>query len=124
MITIKKHSPTSPKDIDIFLESINFQLPEGFIEFYKESNGGVLSGKNVYVDLWPLSEMIDMNKGYEVDKYAPNFFVFGSDGGGTAYGIEKKTAFIYDMQFIGMPEDARFICKRFSEFLQNPDSGE
>jgi hypothetical protein len=121
MITIKRKGPLSSKEINVFLENINFELPKGFIEFYEQSNGGILSGENVYVDLWPLPDMIALNKNYEVDKYAPDFFIFGSDDGGTAYCIEKKTAFIYDMQFIGMPEDARFICKNFNEFLQSPE---
>jgi hypothetical protein len=121
MVTIKKKGLLSTTEINAFLENINFALPEGFIEFYEQSNGGVLSGENVYVDLWPLPDMIAMNKNYEVEKYAPDFFIFGSDGGGTAYCIKKEDGYIYDMQFIGMPDDASFICETFNEFLQNPN---
>ena len=120
MITIKTKSSLSADEITVFLKNKNFEYPKGFIEFYRLSNGATLTGENVYVDLWPLTEMISLNKNYEVDKYAPAFFIFGSDGGGTAYCIEKKTSYIYDMQFIGMPDDATFICKSFNEFVQNP----
>src|ERR1700694_2262879 len=120
MITIEKKEAPSINEVNIFLMNINFELPEGFIEFFSQSNGALITGKNVYIDLWPLTNMIESNKNYEVEKYAPGFFIFGSDGGGTAYLFEKKTGYIYDREFIAMPDDATFICKSFTEFLQNP----
>ena len=122
MIRIKKNEPASASSIEIFLLNIAFELPKGFVEFFSESNGGVISGENNYVEIWPLTEMIQLNKSYEVDKYASDYFVFGSDGGGAAYCIEKKTAFIYEMQFIGMPDGVSFICKSFEDFLKKPFS--
>ena len=122
MITIEKKEAPSDKDIRGFLGDIDFELPEGFMEFFSQSNGALINGKSVYIELWPLTDMVKLNKGYEVDEYAPGFFIFGSNGGGTAYFFEKKTGYIYDREFIAMPEDAVFICKSFTEFLQNPPS--
>jgi len=122
MIIIKKKEAPSANEIRIFLTGINFRLPEGFIEFFSQSNGALISGIDVYIDLWPLTDMIRLNKEYDVDIYAKDFFIFGSNGGETAYCIKKETACIYDMPFIGMPDDAILICKSFTEFLQNPPS--
>jgi|GEM_PF-4074783 hypothetical protein len=33
--------------------------------------------------------MIQLNKDYNVDEYAPDFFIFGSNGGDTANAIKK-----------------------------------
>jgi hypothetical protein len=37
-----------------------------------------------------VAKLVDLNESYKVSDYAPEFFLFGSDGGGSAYGIEKK----------------------------------
>lgn len=34
--------------------------------------------------------MKQLNKDYNVDLYAPEFFIIGSDGSNTAYAIEKN----------------------------------
>lgn len=48
----------------------------------------------------------------------PEFFIFGSDGGDTAFAIEITTGYIYEMQFICMSkEEAIFIAKTFFDFL-------
>ena len=118
MPTIDRNPPPTNVDVALFLESINFQLPQGFIEFYKQTNGADINGDEIYVMLWPLTELVEKNKGYDVDIYAPDFFIFGSDGGGTAYAIEKKTGYIFEMPFIGMSkEEAVFKCESFDEFI-------
>ncbi len=122
MITIKKKDAPSNHEINIFATSISFNLPKGFIEFFSKSNGGIITGENVYIELWPLTNMIRLNKEYHSDTYAPDYFIFGSNGSGTAYCIEKDTTYIYDMPFIGMPSDKVFICKSFVEFIENPPS--
>jgi hypothetical protein len=119
MTTIEKKEPPSISDVNAFLTNIDFELPKGFIEFFSQSNGAVIRGKNVYVELWPITSMIEFNKNYKSDEYAPGFFIFGSNGGGTAYFFEKKTGYIYEREFIAMPADASFICKSFTEFLEN-----
>lgn len=116
---IGKNDPPSKKEIDTFLKAIKFKLPEGFIEFFKTSNGADIDGEEEYVMLWALTEMIELNTGYNVEEYAPEFFIFGSDGGGTAFAIERKTGHIFDMPFIGMSkEEATFKCNTFDEFLE------
>jgi hypothetical protein len=54
-----------------------------------------------------------------VEELAPGFFMFGSDGGDTAFAIEKSTGDIYEMPFIGMSkEEATFKNKTFTEFME------
>lgn len=64
--------------------------------------------------------MIQLNKDYDIEIYAPEFFIFGSDGGYTAFTIEKSTGKIFEMPFIGMEkEGATFIASSFDEFLKS-----
>jgi hypothetical protein len=68
--------------------------------------------------IWPLTELVKLNQDYQVEEYAPGFFIFGSDGGGESYCIEKETGYIYEMPFIGMSnQEASFKFETFTQFL-------
>ena len=119
MATIDLNPPPTTNQIEAFLKEINFNLPSGFIEFFEKSNGADISSEEKYVILWALTDMIQLNKDYNVDEYAPGFFIFGSDGGDTSYTIERNTGDIYEMPFIGMSnEEAVFNSSTFTEFIE------
>lgn len=119
MPIINRNPALTNTDIELFIESIDFQLPQSFIEFYKETNGADLSTSNAYVILWPLTDFLRLNQNYKVNIYAPEFFIFGSDGGDMAYAIERTTGYIFEMPFIGMSkEEAVFKNKDFNEFIE------
>lgn len=119
MATIDRKIPPIKQEVEIFLKQIDFKLPEGFIEFFKDSNGADISSDENYIVLWALTDMIQLNRDYNVDEYAPDFFIFGSNGGGTAYAVKKSKSDIYEIPFIGMSnEEAVFKNKTFSEFIE------
>jgi hypothetical protein len=119
MATIDKNAAPTADEVEVFLKQVDFSLPKGFIDFFKETNGADVSTDEKYVVLWALTQMIQLNRGYNVEEYAPDFFIFGSDGGDTAFAIEKSTGDIYEMPFIGMSrEDAVFKSKTFTEFIE------
>jgi hypothetical protein len=114
MATIDKNTPPTSEEMDTFLKEIDSSLPLGFLDFFKEANGADINTGESFILLWPLTEMIQLNKDYSVEEYAPEFFIFGSDGGDTAFAIEKSTGDIYEMPFIGMSkEEAVFKNKTF-----------
>ncbi len=118
-MAIDKNKPPENDDLQSFLSKVNIVLPNGFIEFYKGANGGNITSENAYTILWPLTDLIKLNNNYNVDKYAPDFFIFGSDGGDTAFAIEKSTGHIFELPFIGMSkEEAIFINKNFDQFIE------
>jgi hypothetical protein len=120
MPTINKNSPPEYSAVKEFLSAVDFKLPAGFMDFFKESDGAEIIGEDTYYDLWPLTEMVELNDDYDVEAYADNFFIFGSDGGDTAYCIEKSTGFIFEMPFIGMDNDeATLKYKSFTELLKS-----
>lgn len=120
MATIDRNTAPTAQEVEVFLKQIDFAFPKGFIDFFKESNGADISTDESYIILWALTDMIQLNKDYSVEEYAPEFFIFGSDGGDTAYAIEKSTSDIYEMPFIGMSkEEAVFKNKTFTEFIES-----
>jgi hypothetical protein len=117
---IDKNIPPTESEINTFLNIVDFSLPVGFIDFFKEANGADISTDDHYIVLWPLTDMVGLNKEYNVDGYAPEFFIFGSDGGDTAYGIEKSTGYVFELPFIGMSrEEAVFKNKTFTGFIES-----
>ena len=122
MTVIDRNDPPTEKEMEDFLKSVYFPLPVGFIDFFKEANGAdIISGDN-YILLWPLTQMVQLNKDYNVDEFAPGFFLFGSDGGDTAYAIEKTSGDIYEMPFIGMSqEEAVFKSKTLNGLMEGRD---
>ena len=120
MATIDRNTVPTLKEIEIFLRQIDFKLPDGFINFFMETNGADINKNGHYIILWPLRAMIQLNRDYSVEEFAPDFFIFGSDGGDTAYAIEKQSGFIYEMPFIGMSrEEAVFCEKNFIAFVED-----
>ena len=119
MINIDRNIPPTENEIQDFITQISFNLPEGFIDFFKESNGAYITTENAYVALWPITEMLQLNEGYRVSEFVPEFFLIGSNGGGEAYAIEKETGYIFEIPFIVMTkEDAILKSKTFTEFIK------
>ncbi|MDH5380585.1 MAG: SMI1/KNR4 family protein [Cyclobacteriaceae bacterium] len=120
MATIDRNEAPSRDEVEVFLKAVDFSLPVGFLDFFKETNGADISNDEGYFLLWPLTDMFQLNQDYNVAEYAPEFFVFGSDGGDTAYAIEKISGSIYEMPFIGMSnEEAIFKSKTFTDFIES-----
>jgi len=119
MTTIDRNPSPSNDDMEVFLEAAKFELPQGFIDFYKEANGAIIITDDEYIVLWPLTDLFKLNADYNVAMYAPEFFIFGSDGGDTAYAIKKDTGYIFEIPFIGMSmEESIFRSKNLNGFIK------
>lgn len=118
---IIKKEPSDEASVKHFFNEIDFKLPLDFIDFYKENNGAEILIKNKYfITLWPLAKILQLNVEYQVKEYAPDYFIFGTNGGGMAYCIEKTTGNIFEMPFIGMSNDkAIFKSKSLKELFKD-----
>lgn len=116
------HSRITSEEIARFEKTAGISLPLEYVEFLKLSNGaeGFL-GPDAYVILWELGEILNLNHAYKVVEYAPNLLLFGSSGGGDAYGFDTSTE---TMQVLAVPfvhmslDDARVIAPTFGAFLE------
>lgn len=115
-----------PNDNDVLklTSQIDFSLPQDFLLFLNEFNGGEgFVGENSYLILWKTGDLIEFNHGYMVNEFAPELFLIGSDGAGTAYAIRKIDGAFVQVPFIGMSIEESEKCgdnfKDFLEYLNN-----
>lgn len=102
-------------------KQLGLKLPVEYVDFLKLTNGGEGFIGKEYVILWGAEELASMNQSYEVQKYVPGLLIFGSNGGGEAYGFDTRTPQrpIVQVPFVGMDWGyARPMGESFSEFLR------
>jgi hypothetical protein len=80
-------------------------LPNSYIDLMIMTNGieGFVSSYN-YVLLWSLEKLAEANDGYGINKFAPGFFLFGSNGGdsGFVFDTRKNPMPVLEVPFIEM----------------------
>ncbi len=103
-------------------KQLGLKLPAEYVDFLKLTNGGEgFMGKKAYVIFWGVEELASMNQSYEVTKYAPGLLIFGSDGGGEAYGFDTRIPQwpIVQVPFVGMAWNAaQSMGESFKVFLR------
>jgi hypothetical protein len=109
------------KDLDKICEYIGITaiFPEDYTEFLNMYNGGNGSiGENSYLQLWSFEDIAELNEDYAVGEFLTSIVLIGSDGGDTAYGINKNRKYI-EVPFIGMDDDeVQEIASDFDEFIE------
>ena len=96
------------------------KLPDEYIEYLK--NGGDTEFETDfefggYVILEPLEHVDKFNRDIEINKYAPDYLAFGSDGGSEVFAFDKAGA-IHLMPMIGMsPNDAIKISDSWKNYI-------
>lgn len=97
-------APAAPSVVEELTSRLGIALPADYLDFLRQHNGGEgFIGAN-YIVFWKAEELMDFNREYEVEKYAPGILLFGSDGGGEAYGfdVQSREMLIVRVPFIGM----------------------
>jgi hypothetical protein len=95
-----------------------FEFPEDYISFMNNLDDNEINTENGYIELFPLNELDEINKEYEIDKLAPNYIAIGTNGGGVGIFINKENKQIFSIPFIGIEEtDAILLANSFSEFI-------
>jgi hypothetical protein len=115
--------PATASAIDQFEAETGIGLPDAFRTFLMLSNGGegFIGADDNYIILWPVNELVDMNKAYEVQKYAPGLFLIGSSGGGEAFAFDLRSEAkpVVSVPFVGMDESEILqLGKDFTTFLK------
>ena len=92
--------------------------PPDLADYYKAGKPLVceLDASPYLCDFWALDELAKYNIEYEVPVNAPNYFAFGTSGGGEMFCISPGGAIVC-LAFIGMsPNEELFVAEKWSEF--------
>lgn len=115
------NGPVTAESLRDVESALGRHLPKEYRDFLQKNDGGEGFISDNYVILWKAEELIEFNREYEVEKYAPGLFLFGSDGGGEGYGFDmrEQAAPVVMVPFIGMSlRYARPIAQGFADFLR------
>lgn len=116
-------SPAADSSIADCEVRMGVKLPDDYVEFLRFANGGEgFVADLAYLILWRVEDLVRNNEGYRVKEYVPGLFIFGSDGGGEAYGFDTRSAEwrIVTVPFVGMDWSmARSMGDSFHAFIQN-----
>ena len=106
----EKNPPIELVKIQEVVKTINLDLPSEYLEIFSFMNGGEGFIGDNYCRLYPLDELVSLNESFSVKEFAPEFFIFGSNGGGEAFAfdIAKSPYAIVKIPFI--PMDLDFIA--------------
>jgi len=122
---------TNPAATAAIIESVELslgvKLPSDYREFMRQTNGGEGSvGGDSFVMLWKLDELEEFNREYEVAEYCKGVLLFGSSGGGEAYGFDiRQTPWrVVQVPFVGMDESLiKVVGESFADFIERLANG-
>jgi len=120
----EKREPAKPETIQNLIDYATDELPKEYLALLRYSDGGEgkLNLETGWFMLWSSAEVIELNKGYEIDKNLPGYFGFGSNGGGEllAFDMESGRPWkIVMIPFIPMSaKEAEVIANNFEEFIK------
>src|SRR5688572_21310493 len=82
--------------IDRAAKRLGVEFAPDYIAFMRESNGGEGPfGKEGYMRLWRVEELVSSNEGYETAEYFPRWVFLGSNGGGEAVAMSKASPVVF-----------------------------
>lgn len=121
------NSPASSETVESTQQSLGLRLPDDYLKFMQGANGGEGSvGGDSFVMLWQLEELEEFNRDYEVAEYCSGILLFGSSGGGEAFGFDTRQSpwTVIQVPFVGMDESMiEKVGDSFTDFLERLASG-
>jgi hypothetical protein len=100
------------------------KLPDSYLLQLEDSNGGEgdLAVNPGWIAFWPAEDVITWNAEYEVDKFLPGFFGFGSNGGGELFAFDLRRGDPYPIVMVPFipidPRQAVQIANSFDELRE------
>lgn len=110
-------SGASSEGLQLLKSIEGLELPDDYLSFLSEANGGEGFIGEEYLILWKAEELEQFNREYEVETYAPGLFLFGSNGGGEGFGFDTRSRpyKVVQVPFVGM--DLRYATPVADSFL-------
>jgi len=117
----------SEESVRVAQAGLGRELPRDYIAFLREHDGGEGSLGDRYLVLWKSTELVQFNREYEVEEYAPGVVLFGSNGANEGFGFDSRDGAmrVVMIPFVGMDlRYARPMAETFELLLTRLQSGQ
>lgn len=103
-----------------FIETIDFDIDGEYLKFVSKYNGAEGSiGKDGYLSLWDIENVIACNPYYDDVEDCLNLFFIGTDGSNYGYAFEKNSGKIVGIDFLDIGEiEPLSIANSFIDLLR------
>ena len=91
-------------------------LPEDYIEFMTEYNGGVGFIASSYIDLWSIENIGQLNPYFPEDNFSKQVIIIGTNGSGTLYGYDLLEKIFFETDEYEMEREQ--VKKSGANFLE------
>jgi len=119
---VKNDTGASESSIREVQAQIGFKLPPDYIDLMKKFNGGEGEvGKNGWLCLFPIEDLIVTNKDYQLlMQQIPDYFLFGKDAADTGYAFHKIRQTVHSFGLISdfKTDPIEFCGDSFSDFIE------
>lgn len=93
-------------------------LPEDYLAFMREHNGGEGEVGGTYLVLFPLEELTAVYDNYDMGRVLPGYVIIGGDGGGELYCVDENGRY-YNVPAMIDKEDLTCLGDTFEDFIKN-----
>lgn len=112
-----KNKAISRQNFDHQVAALDCNFPLDYLEFMAVHNGAEGDMAESWLQLWPIEQLLEINKGYAVADYLPEILLVGSNGGGEAFGIRKREGTFIQVPFLFDEDGVADIGDSFKAFL-------
>jgi hypothetical protein len=115
--------PADVAPLHALAAKLDIVLPVDYVEYMTRSNGGTGPVGEGWIELWPVSRIVDVGE-TEGTPYQ-DLFAFAGDGANTVYGFDpRRGGEIVEGDWIGLARDEVIPRGRtLTEFLQSISRG-
>jgi hypothetical protein len=99
--------PARDSEVTEAARALGTEFPVSYREFLGTANGGEGQlGRDSYLILWPVNELVLRNEEYKPDRdYGPDLVFIGTDGGNEVFAFRRSDGNFVSAPLIGMAED-------------------
>lgn len=123
----RSHLPASSAEVAQLNTAFGGQLPEDYKDFFAWSDGGEGGVGELYISIWTIKQVIDLNAQYAISKRLGKKFVgIGTDGGDYCFAVDLDA----QARFVVVPLGAlavvevKFLAINFVEGLTKIRNGD
>ena len=105
-------------------------IPGAYLAYLREYGAVQVDVPHIasgFVAFWPLAEVLPLNEGYAIAKFAPGLFAFGTDGSGQLYVFDVRDPQRVSVGYVpSIPlelNEYRVLASSFEEFANELSQG-